>query len=222
MKNTSRKLVKMMTLAVSVSMALPLAARSLDQQGSFNARGNANGAPSFSVFNRIDTNDDDLLSLDEVTLARLMRADKRFNRLDSDSDSLVTLEEYLAASDKRQDNFEEYGDELIACLEEALGEDLPERPDNLTPEERFNELDTTLDSVLDKDELAASIIDRVAETFARKDTDGDGFLSKEEFQEAAGDRIVRRKAMKQCIAELAEETEIFDELSGADTKAVAP
>jgi predicted RNase H-like HicB family nuclease len=228
MNNSASKVLKLTIVSFAMATALTVNARPFEQARSADhdpliARAAAGGDRFFSLFSRIDTDSDGQLSLDEVTSARLLRSAHRFERLDGDGDGQVSLEEYLAATANRQDIFTEYGEALFACVEEALGEELPD-PDSIkTPEERFAELDVNADGLVNQQELDQVLTVRVAEKFTETDLDGDGYLSEEEFQAGAEARINLRKAVRNCIDQLTEEGEILEDLtSSRDIKSVSP
>jgi len=66
-------------------------------------------------FAATDTNDDGLLSLDEVLAALETRASEKFDRIDTDDDGFISLEELEAAFAEKQNRHEI----IRACKEEA-------------------------------------------------------------------------------------------------------
>lgn len=134
------------------------------------------------IFNAADLDSSDTITLDEWLVKTTKKAEKHFDRIDADDDSLISLEEFLAVGHGDGLDFEVDLDALRACYADATGEDLPERPDRetafgqidtnddgfLDPDEylaaktenatdRFNAIDTDGDGAISKQELAAAL-----------------------------------------------------------------
>ena len=227
MTSTTNKLLTIISVSLGIALASTVNAnpfaRFSDADGCPLASHGGGGGKAISLFRRIDTNHDGLLSLEEVTTARLKRASYRFRRIDSDDDGFLSLEEYLAATANRQDRLDEYGEALFVCVEEKLDIDLPD-PDSLpTPEERFTVIDADGDGFVSKSELDEFLTIRVAEKFTAADLNGDSTISWDEFRPVVQDRLNRRRAFRQCIDELTDEDETLEDLiEGASGKSVSP
>lgn len=148
MKNKTRLLI----LSASLALATCLSAK--PEEG----KGDRTGLDD--RFNRMDTNSDGALSMDEVKgpLA------KKFEELDTDGDGSLTKEEIAAIKGQRD------------------GENRPE------PGERFDTADTDGNGSLSLSEIQAAKNNRMAKNFDKIDADGDGELSKDELK-SMGDKI---------------------------------
>jgi hypothetical protein len=112
-----------------------------------------------SIFDRLDTNHDGILSRDEVRAAR----STMFDRIDTDRSGTATLAEIEAAKAKAQ----ERRAKRLARLAEL-------RTEMATPSERFAAMDKNHDGKVTRDEFAngTAWFDRIAKN---------GGISKEEF-----------------------------------------
>jgi Ca2+-binding EF-hand superfamily protein len=121
------------------------------------------------AFDRMDTNKDGKISLDEWKAAHPNdpNAEAQFKKLDANGDGFLTKEEFEAAAQQSKQMMEEKAKQRAAA--------------------RFDAMDTNKDGKISLDEWkAAHPHDRNAEAqFKKLDTNGDGFVTKEEFEAAA-------------------------------------
>jgi Ca2+-binding EF-hand superfamily protein len=150
-------------LFVLGSIALSVQAQPLRQRAERRAQ---------MAFERMDTNKDGKISLDEWKAAHPndQNAEAQFKKLDANGDGFLTKEEFQAAAQQSKKMMQEKAKQQ----EEA----------------RFNAMDTDKDGKVSLDEWkAAHPRDRKAEAqFKKLDTNGDGFVTKEEL-EATGQQM---------------------------------
>lgn len=161
-------------------------------------------------FERIDTNDDDVISLDELTVPAVAKAEKRFERKDADADGFLTFEEMTAGREEPLD-LTDYIEEIAQCVadvkEETGNENITEiDPENyLSPQQKFDAADTSGDELLDLAEVQAKATSTAAEKFANMDSDENLAVSLEEFTAAKTSRQETRSVVKSCIDEVLDE-----------------
>jgi Ca2+-binding EF-hand superfamily protein len=134
------------------------------------------------IFNAVDLDGSGTITLDEWLVKTTEKAKKHFDRIDANDDSLISPQEFLAAGHDRDKDLEVDPEELRACVADATGEAAPERPDRDTefdridtnddgfidPDEflaakteqatsRFNAIDTDGDGAITKQELAEAL-----------------------------------------------------------------
>jgi Ca2+-binding EF-hand superfamily protein len=174
-------------------------------QGPGNGVGGGFGNIANRIIERLDSDDDGQISLDEFLARPLNRADARFDRLDENDDGLVSLEEIQTTPPGG--GGEHDAAELRACVEDKLGEELPVRP---TPEERFAQTDTNGDGFVDLDEFITAVANRATTRFNANDTNGDGYVDHDELVHVLQERGAVRQAVRECRTELA----ALDEVTG--------
>ena len=76
------------------------------------------------AFERLDTSEDGVITLDEFTAKTEERAERRFNRHDDDEDGVVSLEEGTTnrRGEQRAD-YSDIADEIVACVADFAVED---------------------------------------------------------------------------------------------------
>ena len=124
-----------------------------------------------------DTNGDGMISREEAN-AGLPQLARHFDRIDADKNGLITMQELDAAMkglhQRHHDpmkHLDKDGDGLISREEAQAAPRLAKH---------FDEIDTSKDGFLSKDELAAARVKMKDAMFARIDTDADGRISREE------------------------------------------
>lgn len=156
------------------------------------------------IFNAVDTDGSDTITLDEWLVKSTAKAERHFARIDSDDDSLISLEEFLAAGHHRGEGIDR--DAVRACVADASGDELPERPDRNTV---FGEIDTNDDGFIDLDELVAAKTEKATDRFNAIDADGDGAITKQELAEALSQHRERRRAVRECVEDQRETDELI-------------
>lgn len=156
-----------------------------------------------SLFNRLDTNGDGVVTDEEIPEARREVVQRLFKRMDTNGDNRITREEFDVAVARLRPNRESPKRRLDPgkkAAGPAQGEGRPQTPEragqpgqsplpgrplsgNAGPN-LFSALDTNRDAKLSREELA-----RAVELLMRYDRDGDGALTPEEL--AGGIRDAR-------------------------------
>jgi len=148
------------------------------------------------MFNYLDADADGRVSLDEAVDAHRSRAVQMFGHIDQNEDGEVTLEELQQG---RQNHHERHGnidkDAFKTCLEDELGEDLPERP---TPEARFNAIDTDQSGSISEEEFLAHSLDEWQQRFDAADVDESGDLDEDEVKALHRQKQGRGRIMREC------------------------
>lgn len=162
------------------------------------------------AFERLDSSEDGLITLDEFTAKTEARTERRFNRKDTDDDGFISLEE--ATTNRRGEERADYSDiadEIVTCVTELADEDntivVPDADKFSSPEDRFNAVDTSGDGVLSLEEVQTNAMDKATSAFDTMDADASGDVTLEEFEAAATSRRATRKAIRSCIEDLESE-----------------
>jgi Ca2+-binding EF-hand superfamily protein len=191
---------------VGTVLASVLAASVAQAQESRGPRGGGERSAE-RLFERLDSSEDGVVTLDEFTAKTETRAERRFNRKDADDDGFISLEE--ATTNRRgeaREDLSDLADDIIACVTDLAAEDdnivVPDADNFASPEERFNAVDTSGDGVLSLEEVQASAMDKATAAFDNMDSDASGDVTLEEFQAAGEKRRATRQAIRSCIEEL--------------------
>ncbi|MBT4494523.1 MAG: hypothetical protein HOC70_14870 [Gammaproteobacteria bacterium] len=164
------------------------------------------------IFNSLDTDENEVITLDEFIAKPLAKAETQFDRVDTDDDSLISLEEFLATHHDRgegrgEDRPEIDHDAVRACVAEELDRDVPERPDRET---RFGEIDTNGDGFVDYDEFVASKEAHATAKFNLIDEDADGGITEEELTAAIEAQHDIRRVHRDCVEEQLDADELLE------------
>lgn len=149
------------------------------------------------LVDRLDTNEDGFVDVDEFLDARLGRVDAQFERRDDDGDGLLSEDE-ARRRPPRDDVDETDREQVIACVRETIAD--WEGPHDV--EDRFDAVDTNGDGYIDLVELSTSLEERAYVLFDRIDADGDGLLSLEEIEAHQDEQINLRRVIRACIDEV--------------------
>jgi len=156
------------------------------------------------IFNAMDTDGSDTITLDEWLVKTTAKAERQFDRIDSDDDNLISLEEFQAIGPDHDNEVDR--DAVRACVAEATGEDVPERPDRDTA---FDEFDTNDDGFIDLDEFLAVKTEGATHRFNTIDADGDGAITMQELAEALMQHREHRRTVRDCVEDQRETDELL-------------
>lgn len=202
------KMMERKTLAgIALSFAMMAGASSVyaapgnDRAGPDNLRVKVN-----RIFNVLDTDLSDTITLDEWLVRLSDKAARQFDRIDTDDDELISLEEFLAIGAGRSDSGIDPA-EVRACIEEQTGETLPARPDR---EARFAAIDTNGDGFLDFDEFLSAKTEHGADRFNAIDADADGAITRVELAAAFTSQRDRRAIRRACVDEQRDLAELVE------------
>ena len=203
---TLKKLALAVTAAALVSsVSVAYAAPGDRAAASGNGEGHGLRHKVNRIFGALDTDGSETITLDEWLSKPSDKAADQFDRIDTDDDDLISLEEFLALGGDRGDDIDR--DELRACVADATGSDVPERPDRET---RFENADTNGDGFIDFDEFLAGKTENATERFNRIDTDDDGAITKIELAEALSAKREHRRAVRDCVEDQQETDELLN------------
>lgn len=143
------------------------------------------------------------ISLDEYLAKPNGSRFDQFDRLDADDDGLISEDEYLNAQGAGYNGGGFNGmdidfDELRVCIEEQGGSIWMTPPDRAA---HFIEMDVNADGFVDPDEFETAREDRAVERFMLIDTDADGVITESELTEALGEMGQHRSVRRECINE---------------------
>lgn len=156
---------------------------------------------------RLDTDGSGDVTLDEFLARPLERAPHQFDRLDADDDGLVTLDEFTARRGDGHADLRVEVDEIRACIAEAVGTEIPDRP---APEELFESMDTDADGLVDADEFVTSANHSATVRFSALDADADSVISADEFAAALEIRREHRQARRECLDAARDLEDLFE------------
>lgn len=161
-------------------------------------------------FNRLDTNKDEILELSELLNLALVKTENKFNRKDTDEDGFLTIEEATAGTYGNTD-LSGIAQEIVQCVADTKVETANELIIELTVDnfqslqDKFDNKDTTLDSLLDLTEMQDASTVRVTSTFSDMDNDVSDTVTLDEYKLYKQQRHATRKAVKSCVDELTDD-----------------
>lgn len=206
LNNTSSKLT-----LTSIAVVTMLFASQADARGKDRQKGaKQDPAQRLSAkFQRLDSNEDELLEFTELLTPAQAKAERKFNRKDANEDGFLSFDE--AYKMEQPVDLSEIADEIVLCVEETKLDNtddnivVPDAESFVSPIERFNNLDTSEDGVLNIDEVLAGTVTRVTKRFSQADVDASTTLDSDEYSQAKLQSHATRKAVKACIEELSED-----------------
>ncbi|PCI61711.1 MAG: hypothetical protein COB35_05685 [Gammaproteobacteria bacterium] len=165
------------------------------------------------MFERLDTNEDGVLSLDEMTAPVPTKAEKLFNFKDKDDDGLLTLAEFIQNRRGERLDLSDVADEIVQCVSdlkaETENEDIivPDADHFMSPTDKFAQLDTSVDGFIDLAELETSKLTKVTEMFSTMDSDENGEVTKDEYKTTLKSFWATKRAIRQCVSEIIDDEE---------------
>lgn len=203
MLNAKNKLMK--TLIVSgMATVFTLSAGSAMAQESSDR-----GQRGAAAFERLDANDDSVLTLDELLTPALAKAEKRFERKDADDDGFLTFEEMVG--DREPQDLSVYADDIVQCVADVKAdtgnEDIvvPDASKFISAQDKFDNTDTSGDGTLELAEVQAMKTTKVTAGFNEMDANDDSQVTEEEFTAHKAKKKATRRAVKSCIEEVTAE-----------------
>ncbi len=181
---------------------------SMSQAHAFERGGQRGGERGTGGFERIDTNQDGQLSLDELTAPALSKVEKRLTNKDIDEDGFLSFEEFQQTRNGTMTDLSDIADEIVQCVSdiktETANDDItvPSTDKFMSPADKFSAIDTSADNLISLEELQAKVTDKVAAAFLIMDQDADGFVSEAEFDAAKAKNRATKSAIRQCVDEL--------------------
>ena len=159
------------------------------------------------IFKALDTNEDEIITLDEFLSKLLAKSEKQFDRIDIDDDGLISFDEFLAVHDGKDDHPDIDVEALRACIAERVDFVLPDPVDRGT---RFEELDSNNDGFIDFDEFVAAKTEQATNRFNAVDADADGGITKKELYNALKQQQARKAIRRECVEEQREVDELLE------------
>lgn len=152
------------------------------------------------LIKRLDTNDDNTVSLEEFTASATRNYARQFEHLDRDDSGSLSAEELQPRGGRHEDRprADIDRDTLNACIVANGGISRPVPP---TAEERFAAADSNSDGTISEEEFFMQLEQRSYDQFARLDSNGDGQLTAEELKSSRQDNDAQRDIVRACVAE---------------------
>ena len=144
------------------------------------------------MLRQLDSDGDQLISLEEFTAKGTANYERQFNRADRDDDGFVSAEE---ARPRRRGPANDID---TAALRECIAEN---GGLSGTEEDRFAAADKDGDGALSQEEFFMQLEQRAYDQFARLDSDADGLLTGEELAASMQGRTEQRRIVRQCVSE---------------------
>jgi Ca2+-binding EF-hand superfamily protein len=205
---TKRLNIALLAGLVAASLSIPHAMAE-DRGGRGGPKGgNKGGDRGAKVFARVDTNEDGVLSLAEMTAKTAGKAAKMLARKDGDEDGVLSLAEFQSNRHGNAVDLTAIAADIVQCVSDLKDETgdadivVPTADSFVSPEARFNAADTSGDGSLDLTELEAGALAKATNGFNNMDADADGSVTKEEFDAAHKSQRATKKAVRQCVHEI--------------------
>lgn len=158
------------------------------------------------MFERADSNSDGVLTLAEMTVKVDEKAQKMLQKKDADEDGVLSLTEFTTNKRGEMADLSDIAAEIVQCVSELGAENpditVPTADMFVSPQARFEALDTSGDGVLDLAELQDGGLAKATARFEHMDGNDDAQVSLEEFTNAHKSHRATKKAIRQCVHEI--------------------
>ena len=164
-------------------------------------------------FERIDVNEDGLITLVEMTDPLAAKAEKKLARKDQDEDGVLSAEEMQRNRHGDAIDLSAIADEIVQCvsdIKETTENDaiiVPNADSFLSAEERFAALDTSEDGFVDLTELTDAMTAKATDKHGDMDADESGDVDLDEYKTAYAKKKATKGAIRQCVREIVEADE---------------
>ncbi|MFT5162414.1 MAG: Ca2+-binding EF-hand superfamily protein [Alteromonadaceae bacterium] len=173
-----------------------------------NARGGRGGHHGAKMFARLDTNEDGVLSLTEMTDPVANKADKKLSRKDGDEDGVLSLAEFQQNRHGNTSDLSAIADEIVQCVADVKAESgddnivVPTADHFISSEDRFAAIDSNEDGAIDLAELEVSMLSKAENDFNTTDADEDGEVTQAEFDAQKAVHRATKKAIRGCVQDI--------------------
>lgn len=190
-------------------------ATAVEDEAARGARGGHHGGQRVEkMFTRLDTNEDEVLSLTELMEPTAAKAEKLLGKKDADDNGALSLTEFQTNRHGNSVDLSAIADEIVQCvtdLKADTGNDnivIPSADSFSSSEDRFAALDSNDDGGVDLTELEASMQDKASNGFTAMDADEDGAVSKDEFTAHHASRKATKHAIRECVRDINDADEV--------------
>jgi hypothetical protein len=206
MTNNTQFNLKTLIIALTVAGTCVMTSMAVAQERGKPKGPAADGHRGHAQFVRLDTSGDGFLQFDEMLLPALNKAETKFNRKDVDQDGFLTFTE--ASNGREPRDLSAIAAEIVQCvadLKADTGNELIVVPDAnqfTSPEQKFANVDTSGDELLELAEVQAAVESKIVKAFSAMESDGDGQISLAEFKAIKQIRHATHRAIKTCVDEI--------------------
>lgn len=211
---TKRLNIALVSTVVAAALTIPAAnAAERGGRGGPGHGGHERGDRVMKKFERIDANEDGLITLVEMTDPLSAKAEKKLARKDQDEDGVLSIDEMQRNRHGNAVDLSAIADEIIQCvsdIKETTENDaimVPSADSFLSAEERFALVDTSEDGFVDLSELTASMTAKATAKHAAMDADESADVDVDEFKAASKQKKATKGAIRQCVREIVEADE---------------
>lgn len=212
---TKRLNIALISSVVAAALTIPAAnaAERGGRGGPGHGGGHERGDRVMKKFERIDANEDGLLTLVEMTDPLAEKAEKKLTRKDQDEDGVLSAQEMQSNRHGNAIDLSAIAEEIVECVsdikETTENDDIivPSADSFLSAEARFAAVDTSEDGFVDLAELTTAMTDKATAKHEAMDADDSTDVDIEEFTAASKQKKATKGAIRQCVREITEEDE---------------